>query len=243
MSDALTDNQQISEFFRTSRLARRDDVVFSEFATMVPYLKEPTTIHGFKNMFLQVFHHASTGSGPAEEPTVEEEVTINIRKIIAAYMSGFFPAHVFETMGFVETALRTRALDMLALLEELGQHWVTHESFDTVPVEKCRAFVVSVQEYLKAFDAWKEPDQALLVQRIRNAVYGLLGALRHLMQDSVEEDTRLPLIEEIRTQTARLMAKLTQLVAPEQRAAFIHELLQEGLMHPDIFVAQTANAA
>jgi hypothetical protein len=241
MSDALTDNQQIAEFFQTSRLARRDDVVFSEFETMVAYLREPTTIHGFKNMFLQVFHHASTGSGPAEEPTVD--VTINIRKIIAAYMNAFFPVNVFETMGIRETMLRTRALDMLARLEELGQHWVTHRSFDTVPVEKCIAFVVSVQEYLKAFDAWREQDQPFLVQKIRNAVYGLLGALRHLMQDSVEDDTRLPLIEEIRTQTARLMAKLTRLVAPEQRAAFIRELLQEGLTDPDIFVAQTANAA
>jgi hypothetical protein len=241
MSDALTDNQQIAEFFQTSRLARRDDVVFSEFETMVAYLREPTTIHGFKNMFLQVFHHASTGSGPAEEPTVD--VTINIRKIIAAYMNAFFPAHVFETMGIRETTLRTRALDMLARLEELGQHWVAHGSFDTVPVEKCIAFVVSVQEYLKAFDSWREQDQPFLVQKIRNAVHGLLGALRHLMQESVEDETRLPLIEEIRTKTACLMAKLTQLVAPEQRAAFIRELLQEGLTDPDIFVAQTANAA
>jgi hypothetical protein len=158
-------------------------------------------------------------------------------------MNAFFPVNVFETMGIRETMLRTRALDMLTRLEELGQHWVAHRSFDTVPVEKCIAFVVSVQEYLKAFDAWREQDQPFLVQKIRNAVYGLLGALRHLMQDSVEDDTRLPLIEEIRTKTACLMAKLTQLVAPEQRAAFIRELLQEGLTDPDIFVAQTANAA
>jgi hypothetical protein len=241
MSDALTDQQQISEFFQTSRLARRDDVVFSEFETLVTYLREPATIQSFKNMFLQVFHHASTGSGPAEEPTVD--VTINVRKIIVAYMSGFFPVHVFETMGVVETTLRTRALDMLTRLEELGQHWVAHRSFDAVPREKCIAFVVSVQEYLKAFDAWKEPDQALLVQKIRNAVYGLLGALRHSMQGPVHDAASLAEIEEIRTQTARLMGKLTQLVTPEQRAAFIQELLQAGLMHPDIFVAHTADAA
>jgi hypothetical protein len=240
MSDSITD-QQISEFFSTSRLARREDAVFSEFETMVAYLREPATLESFKNMFLQVFHHASTGSGPAGEPTVE--ITVNVRKIMAAYMSGFFSANVFETMGIIETTLRTRALDMLARLEELGQHWVTHKSFDAVPVEKCIAFVVSVQEYLKAFTLWHQPDQALLVQRIRNATHSLLRAVMQLMQGPVDDAASVSLLQEFRTQTGRLMEKLTQLVSPEQRAAFIQELLQAGLMHPDIFVAQTAGAA
>jgi hypothetical protein len=213
-------NLSISTFCMTSALARADDVANMEFTALVQYLRDPAVIKSFKDMFLQVY-----GSALAKGTVFPEQThTMNIRVFLAAHMCAFFPANTFETMGFAETTLFGAAKQMHKHFSYFVEHWMLCWTFEDLPVDMCNALVKSVHDYISAFNAWHLPDHAVVVTRTRNAVFGLLRSL---------QTSGPATFERRRGEILRLMECLAGLITPEQRAAFVQEIVQSGLLNPD----------
>ncbi len=212
-------NLSIATFCATSALARPDAVANMEFTALAQYVRDPAVAKSFKDMFQEVYNSAMSKCTVVPD----QAQTCNIRVFLAAYMCAFFPASMFETMGFLETAVHTAARRMHTHFGHFVEHWMLHRTFDDLPADMCDALVKSAHDYASAFKAWQIPDQAVLATRIRHAIVALLRA------------TGADTLEERRGHVRRFMGKLALLVPPAQRAAFVEELVASGLPSPDSF--------
>ncbi len=223
----------IAEFFRTSPFARHEDVVRTPYEAVFENMSDPENIKDFKEMFSEIFKQTVYRSGITYNgPPIRK---INARELMVAYTCASFPRETFDQMGINETRLQTQALDMITRLGDLGKHWLDHQNLDTVSPDTCTEFLKSVHKYLDAFLAWQVPDQAAVVQKVKDAVRELV---RYIMTST--ETTPAAYVQEAHTSLTRMMEKLTQLTTPMDRAAFIQELTQAGLTNPDVIVAQAA---
>jgi len=172
----------------------------------VLYLREKSTIQRSKAC-LERFHRLSNlANKVTRAPGVEPE-RVNVRIFLASYMIAVYPRNVFESMGVLETEVFNSAKALVEHFEEI----LLSGSF------KSRTFPDVLFKYLQDFKAWKVPDEAKLVARIKHALVALYQARQQLPHD---EPVNSQLNTEFRTQIQRLREKLGQIAGPEQLAAF-----------------------
>ena len=136
---------------------------------------------------------------------------VNVRVVLAANMIVFRPTHVFESMGQLEQKLYNSAIPLVSRFECIADCLATKGSFQSVPVQLSIDFTSLLFEFLRAFKAWKVPDEAKLTCRIKHALIALYDAEEHLPPDE-PDDSRLKI--EFRTQIERLRSKLQQIAGP-----------------------------
>ena len=136
---------------------------------------------------------------------------INVRVFLAAYMITYRPTYVFEDVAnplaqaLLESSAKVlNAFHAIVRCIESGRT----RSFQDVPHDLSVDFETLLYEYLKAFKAWKVPDEAKLTCRIKHALIALYQAKEHLPPDE-PEDSKLNI--EFRTQIERLRSKLAQI--------------------------------
>ena len=183
------------------------------------YLREKSTIQRSKAC-LERFHRLSNlVNRVTRAPGVEPE-RVNVRIFLASYMIAVYPRNVFENMGVLETEVFNSAKALVEHFEEI----LLSGSF------KSRTFADVLSKYLQDFKAWKVPDEAKLVARIKHALVALYQARSQLPLD---EPVNSQLNTEFRTQIQRLREKLGQIAGPEELAAF-------DVGHPDDWAARAA---
>jgi len=125
-------------------------------------------------------------------------------------MIAYRPTHVFESMGALEQSLYESAIPLTTTFERIIQCIRTSVSrcFQEVPYELTEGFPTMLYEYLKRFKAWKVPDEAKLVCRIKHALIALYQAEEHLPPHE-PEDSKTKV--EFRIQIERLRGKLQQI--------------------------------
>ncbi len=133
---------------------------------------------------------------------------VNVRVVLAAYMIAGRPTHVFESMGALEQSLYESAIVLTNNLESLAKGIAHTGAFHLVKADLAESFPTVLFEYLKQFKAWKVPDEAKLVCRIKHALVALYQAREHLPHDE-PDDSKLKI--EFRTQIERLRSKLQQI--------------------------------
>lgn len=171
--------------------------------------------------FLTTFRHGS----PVQALTPEN---VNVRVFLAAYMIAYRPTHVFESMGPLETALLDSARTLLISFDNIIKCVASEGFFQEVPFHLTLDFPVFLFEYLKNFKAWKVPDEAKLVCRIKHALIALYGAESNLPRNE-PEDSKLKI--EFRTQIERLRSKLSQIGGHEALLKFDEDMKKPGQIH------------
>ena len=136
---------------------------------------------------------------------------------LAGFMIAFRPTHVFESMGPLEQSLYESALLLMTRFQSIAEHIVSRGSFQQIPVDLTHDFTLMIFEYLKRFKAWKVPDEAKLVCRIKHALVALYQAQQQLPSDE-PEDSKLKV--EFVTQIERLRKKLLQIAGSDVLAQF-----------------------
>lgn len=138
---------------------------------------------------------------------------VNVRVFLAAFMIAYRPTHVFESMGELEQSLLESAGPLIEALEGICGS-LRGQGFASVPSTLTVGFTPMLFEFLKRFKAWKIPDEAKLITRIKHALLALYQAEALLGEDSAN------LRVEFTTQIERLRSKLAQIAGPDALAQF-----------------------
>ena len=190
------------------------------FDTLVKYLREKPVVGTTKRTLYRIHLLTLRRHGTAGLEVINE--SINVRVFLAAYMIVHYPREVFESMGPLERLLFQAAVALLESFERiLGALDQCDGAFASVPVTTTDQFPRLLYDYLSHFRAWKSPDQARLVTRIKHALIALRDATGHLPSDGRDDD---PLKVALADQTTRLRDKLRQIAGPETLAEFDVEL-------------------
>ncbi|KAJ1465578.1 T-complex protein 11-domain-containing protein [Baffinella frigidus] len=174
--------------------------------------------------FMKVILHrvcVLTAEGVRSAPGAEVTKTVNVRVFLAAYMIAYHQTNVFESINDRERELHTASVKMLEVFDTVTRAIaVSKPGRDTrQAVQTALTFPGVLHTYLKAFQAWKLPDEAKLTDRIKHALTALYQAEDHL----VEGDPDTPkLREEFRAQQERLRAKLLQIAGEDAVKALDH---------------------
>jgi hypothetical protein len=234
--------------FRTRKLAA-DGGNFgmtSAVAKTLPYadlstrLRDTSLIHVMKLILHRVC--VLTAEGVRSFPGAEDTKNVNVRVFVASFMIAYHPNDVFESINELETDLHLAAVAMLEVFDTLCIAIIASKRGTdlTEPIKKALNFPGVLHTYLKAFQAWKLPDEAKLTARITHALTALYEADDHL----VEGDTETPKLRaEFGAQQERLRNKLVQ-IAGEKALKKLDDLREsQGLTRARIAVNNGAGAA
>jgi len=134
---------------------------------------------------------------------------INVRVFLAAYMIVLHPGNVFESVGALEAAVIESARRLVEIYEN-----ILRSSLHT------KSFSMALLDYYRDFKAWKVPDEAKLMARIK---HGLLALYQARQQLPTDEPVDSQLNAEFRKQIRRLRDKVLQIKGPDELAAFDRE--------------------
>jgi hypothetical protein len=201
--------------------------VSCSFEALVVFLREKPIVKVARNC-VQRIHFCCNSLHGAPRKALEPE-SVNVRVVLAAYMIAGRPTHVFESMGALEQSLYESALVLTANLESLARSIAQTGCFHLVNADLAESFSTVLFEYLKRFKAWKVPDEAKLVCRIKHALIALYQAEQHLPPDE-PEDSKLKI--EFRTQIERLRSKLRQIGGVDALTQFDEECKKCGPVLP-----------
>ena len=169
----------------------------SSFEQLVTYLRDKSTIMRCKNC-LERYHRLANLVHKVTRIASDEAERVNVRIFLAAYMIVARPMNVFDKMG----ALEQQAFDSARLLLEIFEKILYSATpFHDLPADLTRAFTAALFDYLRKFKAWKVPNEAQLICRIKHALVALYQARTQLPADE-PEDSQLNV--EFRTQITRL---------------------------------------
>ena len=145
---------------------------------------------------------------------------VNVRVFLAAFMIAYRSTHVFEGMGQLEQSLLESAIPLLERFQQICDSLRKGDppvGFAGVSETLTREFPEMLFEYLKRFKAWKVPDEAKLILRIKHALLALYQAQEHLPPVESEESN---LRAEFSAQIDRLRSKFRQIAGADALAAF-----------------------
>ena len=201
-------------------------MILHRFDRLVDYLREKTTVARTKAC-LERFHRLSNllHGVNADEPDI-----INVRVFLASYMIAVYPRNVFDNMGVLENKVQKSAKLLVDNFEKILYSTV---SFLEIPSNITKSFPFLLFDYLRDFKAWKVPDDAKLVCRIKHSLVGLYQAIRKLPSDE-PKDSRLntELREHIRVMREKLLEK-----------GGAHELSMFDKDHPPDTMSNTKGSA
>jgi hypothetical protein len=178
-----------------------DELPLLDFSAAMTKLREPDTVTHTKLLLTRVLQVAAV---LGREATVTRH---HPRAFLAAYLVVYYPAHVFGTRGGSEMAVMTAASALLRCVNAIVALLAIHASLHAVPRELVLSLPVLLKRYEEVFTAWKQPDAAKLVDRIKHALVALFTAELSVQGTPLDEMTRL----ELRMQTDRLRQKLLEL--------------------------------
>jgi hypothetical protein len=200
----------------------------NRFEDLVTFLREKPVINTSKQC-LQRIHLLCTfrhGSPTKVEFTPE---SVNVRVFLAVYMIAYFPKHVFENMGPLETALFNVSQPLIDSIERIMKQISLYRHFQHVPSALSKDFTALLFNYLRHFKAWKVPDEKKLVTRIKHALLALYQARAHLPHD---EPVDSKLNTEFETQIKRLREKLLVIAGQAEVDRLDQERLVEVHLDP-----------
>jgi hypothetical protein len=144
-------------------------------------------------------------------------IVVNNRRLLAAYMITYYPNHVFETVhGQREQDVIAAAREFIECFDSILAHVSSGDmSPHSIPADKSSVFQGLTSRYLQTFEAWRDPDNQLLVDRIQRALLALVHAKNHT--DETEDPHLLTVLDE---QIQRLEDKMVELAGAEALALF-----------------------
>lgn len=201
-----------------------DHVKSISFESLVVFLREKHIVSLSKRCLQRIhllctFRHGS----PSKALTPEN---VNVKVFLAGLMIAYRSTHVFESIGTLEQALLEVAIPLHTTFQNICNTIAIKHSFQDVPHELSKNFVPLLFEYLKRFKAWKVPDEAKLICRIKHALIALYQAESHLPLDE-PDDSKLKI--EFKTQIERLRSKLSQIGGQDALKLF-DEQRQTGII-------------
>jgi hypothetical protein len=129
-----------------------------------------------------------------------------------------FPSDVFEESNQLVTACQDSAKLLLQCFEDIIQQILSRDvTFRNVDYDLRASFATILFDFMGKFNAWKVPDEAKLICRIKHALIALYNAESHLPHDE-PVDSKLKL--EFRTQIERFRTKLQQIAGVEALETF-----------------------
>jgi hypothetical protein len=206
---------KIVKRFRDARLLK-EAVISMGFSHLVIHLRRKDVIASGKALFMRL-HYMCEFLHPSE---IRLDPTINVRKLLAMYMIVFYHADCIEEPDNLSRALMDASVTLQDMVEEIVHQYNDKGRFCLIEENILKSFVPSVGNYITKFNAWKVPDEARLTLRIRHGLHALYHAQNMVPNDEPEDS---PLNAELRTQIARLRAKLVQIAGPEQLIDFDRE--------------------
>lgn len=181
---------------------------------MVHHMKLDSNKKIAKECFSRIVHLCARRHGPTEQSVFENGTPIQV--LTAAYLVIHHTQRVFHTMGDNERVLLAASEQFLLQFHTIIDciNRTRPYRFNAVDELDTVDFMNTVATYLAKFKAWKEPDQALLVARIRTTLLALYSASAHTPRDSPV--IRMELVHQI----TRLRAKYEQIMGAAHLAAF-----------------------
>ena len=212
MGSAKTTPKLVREYLEKVKL--NGEIATQTMEQMVTHMKLDPNKKIAKECFSRIIHLCVRRHRATEHSAFENGTQIQV--FTAAYLIIYHTQRVFHTMGDNERVLLAASEQFLLQFHTIidcidrakPYRFLAVDELDTVD------FMNTVSTYLAKFKAWKEPDEALLVARIRTALLALYSASAHTPRDS-------PVIHmEIVHQITRLRAKYEQIMGAAHLASF-----------------------
>jgi hypothetical protein len=150
-------------------------------------------------------------------PVIVQPKQVNVKVFLAAYMIVTNRVRVFDRMGTAEEELFNSATLLLQNFEAICNGIREGRHFSELHT-RTEQFPVLLADYLQKFQAWKTPDEAILVNRIKYALIALYRAADHMPPEDVLNNT--PIHLEMTQQIVRLRQKLLRIIGQEQLDRF-----------------------
>lgn len=174
------------------------------FQNIVRHLRDETVIRSAS----QFLRRLSYGSKDAKKH--------NPRVFLAGVMAAYFTQNVFERSGDTEKAVADAALPLLERVQSIATALAACKHFRGVSPEYLRELPGLFETYERNFWAWKQPDMAMLNDRINKALELLVKAL----VDVPFDPRNVPAQEEMRVHIRRLRNKLVNIGGPRAASAY-----------------------
>ena len=179
---------------------------------------------------------------PANNPTArpgEGDTSVNCRVFLALYMIALYPSKVFDDTNPLAVALLDSSLPLLKCFEGITQQFMDRDyTFLNVDADLRSNFSWHLFNYMEKFKAWKVPDEAKLICRVKHALVALYSAEEQIPREE-PEDSRLKV--EFRVQIERLRGRFQQLAGQEALLQFDAKYARTGFSSVDSSIVITAN--
>jgi hypothetical protein len=182
------------------------------FEDLVNLLKNPDAVKRVK-LCLERFHRLSnlvnkvTISSSSKEPQ-----KVQVRIFMAAYMIVAYPGDVLEDKTApAAVAVLESAQEVLRIFEAILKS--ANAPFRNLPSDISKSLPPAIFKYMDDFKAWKVPDEAKLIQRIKHALVALCQSMQSLPPDEPEDST---LNVDFRSTISRLRSKMIQIIGREE---------------------------
>ena len=145
------------------------------FEQVVLYLLEQKVIAVSKACLQRIHLLTTFRQGSPSSALVPENVNVSV--FLASFMIAYYPYKVFETMGRLEQQLFDSTIALIEAFERICKQIAANPSFAHMPHELSKDFPTLLLKFLKAFKAWKVPDEIKLTMRIKHALIAMYQAL------------------------------------------------------------------
>ena len=181
------------------------------------FLKDKPTIASARSCLIRI-HFASNAlrcSGKQEDEI--SPAYVNVRVFLCSYMIAYKPSYIFDSIQTLEKALIEAAKLMLSSFDTIIRFTLQKGSLQSIDNAYLANFSLLLYDYLRCFKAWKIPDEAKLLKRIKSALTALYQAEALLPAD---EPADSKISTEFRVQIERLRGKMMSIGGPAVLAEF-----------------------
>jgi hypothetical protein len=153
------------------------------FSDLSAEMRDPTVLKTMKNILNRVC--VLTADGVRICPGSEETEHVNVRVFMYSFLIVHHSDNVFVRINAVEEELIKRSRAMLKVFDKMCLAILSSRSMTDLR----NAAFESIQfrgllyYYLKAFQAWRLPDESKLIARMEHAINSLYDASDHLAEE------------------------------------------------------------
>lgn len=184
------------------------------FELFTVFINEKSIISANKACFQRIYKLCILRHGNI----VPENININIKIFLSAFMVAYHKTRVFENMDTLEISLHNASEPLIITFQNICMIIKTsnNHSFQDVPKELSKYFLMTLIEYFKCFKEWEVPDKIKLIRRIKNALITLYRT-KNISHNEFENSN---LKNELDAQIIRLRDKLKQIAGIESLNQF-----------------------
>lgn len=180
------------------------------------YLKEPRVV-GTGCSFLHKVLPMTSSESLFGSPTARRAAIVKHgKRFLSMYLSSFFPRECFSTQSNSSRALSVAA----GILCETLDQTLSEACEGAISEDTAMLLAEDARDYLEAFLHWRNKDEAILLDHMLEALFGLLCVGPALQEDGTTDNNNGGAMALVETNIQKMTDKIKEICSGSEREGF-----------------------